>query len=77
MQDTHNKFWIGNADGQILLKDNLGNQLHDVRTEGSSMTGFFSVTDGGDLFNLLYIEKSDRSIRLYTSGRRTMTVVTI
>ncbi|XP_048747352.2 uncharacterized protein LOC125659653 [Ostrea edulis] len=69
----NNKFWIGDEKGQIILKDSTGNKLDEVRTKSSSMTGYFSVTDRGDL---LYIEKSESSIKMYRSDRSTATVTT-
>jgi hypothetical protein len=70
----NNKFWIGDDKGEIVLKDNKGNQLDGVRTNSSSLTGYFSVTDRGDL---LYFEKADSSIKMYTSDRRTRSVIII
>ncbi|XP_048745345.2 uncharacterized protein LOC125658222 [Ostrea edulis] len=69
------KVWVGDNEGQIMLMEKTGNKLDEIKTDSSSMWGYHAVTYDGDL---LYIDKSNNSIKKYTSDRKlkTTTVIT-
>jgi hypothetical protein len=67
------KVWVGDEEGRIMLMDKTGNKLDEINTDSSSMFGYHAVTYDGDL---LYIDKSNDSIKKYTPNRKTTTVIT-
>ncbi|XP_048745820.2 uncharacterized protein LOC125658581 [Ostrea edulis] len=67
------KVWVGDDKCQIMLMDKTGNKLDEIKTDSSSLYGYHAVTHDGDL---LYIDESNKSIKKYTSDRKTTTVIT-
>jgi hypothetical protein len=67
------KVWVGDKKGKIMLMDKTGNKLDEFKTDASSLFGYHTVTEDGDL---LYIDKSNKSIKKYTPDRKTTTVIT-
>jgi hypothetical protein len=67
------KVWVGDHRGRIMLMDKTGNKLDEVNTGSSLLYGYHAVTGDGAL---LYIDKSNNSIKKYTPDRKTTTVIT-
>jgi sugar lactone lactonase YvrE len=55
-----------------MLMDKAGNKLDEIKTDMVPNTGYHAVTDDGDL---LYIDRSDNSIKKYTPDRETKIVI--
>ncbi|XP_048747638.2 uncharacterized protein LOC125659885 [Ostrea edulis] len=66
------KVWVGDSKGQIMLMDKTGNKLDEIKTDAFSLYGYHAVTHDGDL---LYIDRTNNSIKKYTSDRKTTTVI--
>ncbi|XP_048747637.2 uncharacterized protein LOC125659884 [Ostrea edulis] len=66
------KVWVGDDEGHIMLMDKTGNKLDEIKTDAFSLYGYHAVTHDGDL---LYIDRTNKSIKKYTSDRKTTTVI--